>query len=75
MSRSDQEALVNLVSEEIRRIIADAIQSGECLDTGRHATRVATAYPGSGLSPEGIADELVRAAIQAGVPVEMSRPN
>jgi len=63
-----------LIAEEIRRVIADAIETQECLAIGRRASLIERAYPNSGLSSDDICDEILAAAISARVPVEMSKP-
>jgi hypothetical protein len=73
MSIADLRLVQGLVFEEIRRIVAESIEAKSCLDTGRCARRIARAYPNCGFTPAQIADEIVRAAIPAGVAVEFSR--
>jgi hypothetical protein len=63
-----------LIVEEIRRVVADAIERKECLAVGRRASLIQRAYPNSGLSSDEICNEILAAAISARVPVEMSKP-
>ena len=63
-----------LVEEEIRRIVADAIRGAEILHTGPLASKLAKAYSNSGLSAEAISDEIAKAGARAGVALEISRP-
>ncbi len=63
-----------LVSEEIRRMVADYIRAQGCLRSGQHATRIANAFPNSGLTPDQIAEEVLAAAVSSQVAVEIARP-
>ena len=63
-----------LVAEEIRRVVAEAVQTRDCLPTGKFAAAIARAYPNCGMTPDELADEILRSAIKAGVTVEISRP-
>jgi hypothetical protein len=65
----------NLLLNEIRVLVADAIESGECLSTEPIAARLANKYPHSGLSMPRIAEILIEAAIAAQVPLEIGRPD
>ena len=65
-------ATTDLLMEEVRRLVAAAIGSGEILWVGPVANRLAETYPGSGLSRGRIIDELVLAASRSGVAVEIS---
>jgi hypothetical protein len=62
-----------LICDEIRAIVADAISSHQILRVGAHAKRLSATYPGSGLSQGRITDELILVASQAKVPVEIDR--
>jgi hypothetical protein len=59
-----------LVSEEIRRLVADAVKKGGYLSASDAATQVARACPSCGLSERDIADEILSAAMAAGVDVK-----
>ncbi len=75
MHSPDHQNLQGLVSEEIRRVVADAIQGrGACLPAGRRASLIARAFPTCGLTADQIANEIVAAAICARVNVEISKP-
>jgi hypothetical protein len=74
MTNVDQSLLFTLIWEEIRRTVADAIESGYCLRAGPSAAAIARAYPGCGMSPSEIAERIVEAAVHARVAVEISRP-
>jgi hypothetical protein len=60
-----------LVREEIGRIVADALESGEILRIRLVAARLTKSYPGSPLSPNEIADELLVVGSNFGVPMEI----
>jgi hypothetical protein len=60
-----------LIRDEIQAIVADAISFHQILRVGLHAQRLSVTYPGSGLSPRWIADELILAASHAKVPVKI----
>ena len=75
MHLPDYRIVQTLISEEIRRVVADVIQdAGSCLQAGRCASAIARAYPNCGMTPDQIAEEIVQAAIRARVNVEMSKP-
>ena len=74
MPVADLRLIQALVLEEIRRLVAESIEEKSCLDTGRSALRIAKAYPNCGMSAAEIAEEIVRAAIPAGIAVEFGRP-
>jgi hypothetical protein len=60
-----------LVQEEVRRIVADAIQGREILSAYEHAKQVLRTYPNCGLTERYIADHIIMAAAKAGVAVEI----
>ena len=62
-----------LVSEEVRRIVADAVGDGGCVSASSAAAQVLKAYPNCGLAEREIADEIALAASRAGVAVEFGR--
>lgn len=62
------------VSEEVRRVIARAIRDGSVLQTGPVAIDITHSFPACGLSTAQIAEQLVEAAVRAGVPLELSTP-
>jgi len=76
-SADDRESVSNrqidrqLLFEEIRMIVSDAITSREILRIGKHANRLQQAYPAGGLSHRGIANEIILAASLAKVPLEI----
>ncbi|MYZ48214.1 hypothetical protein [Propylenella binzhouense] len=75
MAEADLQFVAKLVDEEIRRVIAEAIESEGCVAASQCAVRIANAYPNSRVSAEDLAEAIVRAAISARVAVEVSRPS
>jgi hypothetical protein len=74
MNIPDRSVILQLVTEEIRRSIAEAIEHQECVQSGPLARSIAMAYPNCGLSPDEISAEIARAASKAGLAVELTRP-
>ena len=60
-----------LMRDEIQMIVAEAIADGGTLSIGTHVERLATIYPEAGRSRRSIADELILAATQERLPVEI----
>ena len=60
-----------LVTEEIRRTIADAIESGSILSAAAVAAQVSRTYPNYGHTEKDIADRVMMTAAKAGVAVEI----
>lgn len=73
MSEPDRTVVQQFVREEIRRIVADTIAHPGIVRTVPLAELIARAYPNSGMSRHEIADEISRAAIKAGVPLELGK--
>jgi hypothetical protein len=71
MLRATASLVHQLVDEEIRRMVADAIQSGESVSVSRQAAILDRSYPNSGLSAEEIKNRVLKAANSAKVPVEI----
>ena len=63
-----------LIHDEIRRTVADAINGDEILHTGPLVDRLVKTYGHCGWSSEQIEQEIIVAASRAGVAVEMCRP-
>ena len=61
----------DLIAEEIRRMVAEAVSRGGMISTADCVKRVLIAYPKLGLSRGQIADEVMMAAGAAGIAVEM----
>jgi hypothetical protein len=59
-----------LVSDAVRRVVADAIKSGSGVDLGRSASTIAQSYPACGMSLAEIAKEIAQASKSAHVAVE-----
>jgi len=62
--------IASLISDEIRRVIADGIEDGSIIPANRTAAEIMRAYPTCGLSESDIVNEIALAAARAGVPVE-----
>lgn len=60
-----------LVSEEIRRIVADEITGGSFVSASAAAAEILRVYPTCGLTKQQIADRIILAASAAGVPVQI----
>lgn len=61
----------DLVHDEIRQIVADAVSSGEVIRVRALAARLKASYAGSSLTESEIADELLLAGSTAKVPMEI----
>ena len=61
------------IDEEMRRAVADAIENHTVLKPAHEAEQIAQRHPVLELSPCEIAEEIIRLAIHAGVPTELSR--
>lgn len=59
------------VSEEIRRIVAEAVSSGGTISTADCVTQIMAIYPNCGVSKRQLANEVMMAASAAGIAVEM----
>ena len=57
----------NLVAQEVKRIVAEAVDEGRIISAQATAAVILQTYPNCGLTKHDIADEVRRAAIQAGV--------
>jgi hypothetical protein len=62
-----------LILEEIRAIVAEAIQGGGCLSTAECASHITRAYPNCGVEEREIADQILITAAKAGVAVEFGK--
>jgi len=71
MGATVSDFIETLVQEEVRRIVADAIQGQEILDVYQHAQQVVRTYPNCGMTERVIADHIIMAAAKAGVAVEI----
>jgi hypothetical protein len=75
MANLDTTLLRQRITEDIRRLVAACIESGDCLPIGHCASLLHKASPNAGLTAEEIGEEILRAAIGTGVPLELSRPD
>ena len=57
----------NLVSQEVKRIVAEAVSEGRLISAQATAAVILQTYPNCGMSKHEIADAVRRAAIKAGV--------
>jgi len=64
----------SLVSAEIRRLVAGAIETGSTLPISTCAAAVLHNHPNSGLDRRELEDAIMMAAARAGVAVEIGRP-
>ena len=69
----DRSVVLELVFEEIERMVADAIKDQSCLYTAACAEKILRAYPGCGLSERELGDQIMMFAASAGVAVEFGR--
>ena len=65
--------IARLVTEEIRRVVADAIESGSILSAAAVAAQVSRTYLNCGLTEEEIADQVMMTAAKAGIAVEFGK--
>ena len=63
----------DLITDEIRRLVAEAIQDGGALSVAECVEAVTKVYPKTGLSRRYIADEVIMAGAKAGVAIEIGR--
>lgn len=63
------------MDQEIRRLVSKAARDNSILRIGASARELAERLPDSGLSPQQIADALLREAISARVPAQLTRPD
>ena len=64
-----------LVSEEIRRMVANAIETGSLFSTSHAASEIRRIYPTCGLDARQLTDRIIQAASVAGVAVEIGEAN
>lgn len=63
-----------MMDQEIRRLVAQVARDNGILRIGASARQLAERLPDSGLTPQQIADQLLREAIAARVPAQMTSP-
>ena len=64
-----------LVTDEIQRVIAEAVEDGDRVYADHSALRIVQTYPQCGFTANEIAERIIQAAVQAHVSVEMSKSN
>lgn len=74
MDSEPTQVVRTLVSEEIRRIVAEAVGDGMCVSARASAVRIMRTYPNSGMSEDEIVGEIGSAAAAAGVVLEDGHP-
>ena len=60
----------SLLDQEVRRLVAEAIRTGDVLSASWSAAQILRVYPNCGVRPEEIADQVIMAAAKAGVAIE-----
>jgi hypothetical protein len=73
MRRLASSLIDTLVSEEIRRMVAEAIKNGRSLSACACAAEIVKVYPRCGLDEADLANDVMMAAARAGVPVEIGK--
>jgi hypothetical protein len=63
-----------LVFEELRRMVAEAIENRTSLSASVCAAEIVQKYPRCGLDAADLANEVMTAAARAGVPLETGPP-
>ena len=61
------------VVDEVRRLVAETVAEGGIMSIADGVARIGAAVPRSGLSKRQIGDELMMAAVAAGIAVEIGR--
>jgi len=75
LTETQQSLVRQLLDEAVREVVADAVESDGILHAGQEAIRLVHTYPGSGRSAAEISEQIIEAAVHAGVTIEMSRPD
>lgn len=70
---ADGGVVIELVFEEIERMVADAIRDRSFLSATISAESILRTYPGCALSERELADQITMFAASAGVPIEFGR--
>jgi hypothetical protein len=73
MQKLVEGSIRTLLDDEIRSFVATALEREGMVWARGEARRLARAYAGSGLDEDQIHEAIVRAAVSAGVPAELSR--
>lgn len=72
--RAKARSVETVASEEVRRLVAETVAAGCILSITEGVARIVAAVPRSSLSKRQIGDELMMAAVAAGVAVEFGAP-
>jgi hypothetical protein len=70
-----EERIRDLLDDAVRQLIEDTRHNGGVVRTGPEAARLLRTYPNSGLLASEVTERLVHAALEAGVAVELCRPD
>ncbi len=62
-----------LVTDEIQRVIAEAVEDCDRVYADHSASRIVQTYPKCGLTADEIAERIIQTAVDAHVTVEMSK--
>jgi hypothetical protein len=73
MMSSGKPFVRGLVTEQVRKFVAKAIESGETISTAEVIKKVRALYPQAGISKGDLTNEVMMAASAAGVAVEIGR--
>jgi hypothetical protein len=75
MQRLNHQLITILMREEIERIVSQAGRGSGFIRAGEYAFRLLKQFPNSGMTGEEVVNEIVAAAANAGVAVEISQPH
>jgi hypothetical protein len=74
MQRLNHQLITILVREEIERIVSQAARGSGFIRAGEHAYRLLKQFPNPGMTGDEVVNEIVAAAANAGIAVEISQP-
>jgi hypothetical protein len=74
MQRLNHQLIKILMTEEIERIVSQAARGSGFIRAGELAYRLLKQFPNAGMTGEEVVNEIVAAAANAGVAVEISQP-
>ena len=69
--RAKVRSVETTIAEEVRRLVAEAVAEGSIMSIADGVATIVAAVPRSGLSKRQIGDELMMAAVAAGIAVEI----
>jgi hypothetical protein len=75
MHRLNHQLIAILMREEIEHIVSQAAVGSGFVRAGEHAYRLLKQFPNSGLTGEEVVNDIVAAAANAGIAVEISQPH